>query len=65
MVTDGIIDALSVGGYEDMLGSYLEDLTETNPGEIARKVLQLALRCSNGRIMDDMTVVVLGVFQRR
>lgn len=65
MVTDGIIDALSVGGYEDMLGSYLEDLTETNPGEIARKVLQLALRCSNGRIMDDMTVVVLGIFQRR
>lgn len=65
MVTDGIIDALSVGGYEDMLGSYLEELTETNPGEIARKVLQFALRCSNGRIMDDMTVVVLGIFQRR
>lgn len=65
MVTDGIIDALAVGGYEDMLGSYLEDLQETNPTEIAGKVLQLALRCSNGRIMDDMTVVVLGVFRAR
>lgn len=65
MVTDGVTDALSVGGYEDMLQSYIEDLQETNPGEMARKILQFALRCSGGRIPDDMTVVVLGVFRGR
>ena len=65
MVTDGIIDALAVGDYEEMLSSYIEDMQETNPGEMAKKILQLALRCSGGRIMDDMTVVVLGIFRGR
>ncbi|MBQ9142081.1 MAG: SpoIIE family protein phosphatase [Lachnospiraceae bacterium] len=65
MVTDGIIESLAAGGYEDMLCSYIEDMQETNPGEMARKILQLALRCSNGRIMDDMTVVVLGIYRGR
>lgn len=65
MVTDGVTDALALSGYEDMLGIYLEDLKESNPGEIAAKVLQFALRHSNGRITDDMTVVVLGIFRTR
>lgn len=65
MVTDGVTDALAMGDYEEMLKSYLEDLQETNPGEMARKILQFALRCSGGHIRDDMTVVVLGVFRGR
>ena len=65
MVTDGVTECMAAGGYEDMLCSYIEDLQETNPGEMARKILQLALQCSGGRIMDDMTVVVLGVFRGR
>ncbi len=65
MVTDGVTESLASGGYEDMLCSYLGELQDTNPGEIARKILQLALRCSGGRIVDDMTVVVLGIFRGR
>lgn len=61
MVTDGIVDALE-GGYEDMLQSYIEELQERNPEEMARKILQFVLRCSEGRIADDMTVMVLGVY---
>lgn len=65
LVTDGVTDALSAGGYEDMLRGYIEDLQEINPGEMARKILQFALRCSGGRVADDMTVVVLGIFGGR
>ena len=65
MLTDGITDALAKMDYEDLLRDFLANLQETNPGEIAKKVLQLALKYSNGRIMDDMTVVVLGVFRIR
>lgn len=65
MMTDGITDALAMAGCEDMLSGYLEDLKETNPGEMAKKILHLALRYSNGRVMDDMTVVVLGIFRVR
>ncbi len=65
MVTDGVIEALASGGYETMLANFLEEVQETNPGEMARKVLQFALRSSGGRVLDDMTVVVLGVFRSR
>jgi len=65
LVTDGVIESLEAGGYEEMLCSYIEDMQETNPGEMAKRILQLAIRCSGGRIMDDMTVVVLGVFGGR
>lgn len=62
MVTDGVIDALEDDGYEDLLQSYIEELQERNPEEIARKILEFVLLCSGGRIADDMTVVVLGVY---
>lgn len=62
MVTDGVIDALEAGGYEDMLQSYIAELQERNPEEMAGKILEFVLRCSGGRIADDMTVVVLGVY---
>lgn len=62
MVTDGVVDALEGGGYEDMLQSYIEELQERNPEEMASKILEFVLRCSGGRIADDMTVVVLGVY---
>ena len=65
MLTDGITDALALAGSEELLSSYLADLRETNPKEMAKKILQLALMHSNGRIMDDMTVVVLGIFRVR
>lgn len=65
MMSDGITDALAMAGSEELLSSYLADLRETNPGEMAKKILQLALMHSNGRIMDDMTVVVLGIFRVR
>ncbi len=63
MVTDGVIDALEANGYEDMLQRYIEDMQEQTPGEMAQKILQFVLRCSGGRIADDMTVVVLGIYR--
>ncbi len=63
MVTDGVVDALEGGGYEDMLQSYIEELKERNPEEMAQKILQFVLRCSGGRVADDMTVMVLGVYR--
>lgn len=65
MVTDGVIDALESGGYEVMLQSYMEDMQEQNPGEMAQRILQFVLHCSAGRVADDMTVVVLGVYHSR
>lgn len=62
MMSDGVLDALRESGYEEAMIQYLEDMREQHPDEMARNLLQFVLRCSQGRIMDDMTVLVLGVF---
>ena len=65
MVTDGVLDAFSAGDYEEMLGQYLRDMRECSPAEVAQRILQFALKCSGGHIRDDMTILVLEVFQSR
>jgi len=64
MVTDGIIDALE-DGYEEVLQRYIEDIPNVSPGEMAQRILQFALHISGGRVADDMTVLVLGVYANR
>ncbi len=61
LVTDGIIDALE-DGYEEILQRYIEDMANVSPGEMAQRILQFALHMSGGRVADDMTVLVLGVY---
>ena len=62
MVSDGVLDALQGSGYENAMVHYLESMREQHPEEMARSLLQFVLRCSQGRIADDMTVLVMGVF---
>lgn len=62
MMSDGVLDALKESGYETAMIQYLEGMREQHPEEMARNLLQFVLRCSQGRILDDMTVLVLGVF---
>ena len=62
LVTDGVVDALEENGYEDMLQRYLEDLPGVAPTDMAQRILQFVLKCSGGRVADDMTVVVVGIY---
>lgn len=62
MVSDGVLDALRGNGYENAMIQYLECMREQHPEEMAGNLLQYVLRCSQGRIADDMTILVLGVF---
>jgi stage II sporulation protein E len=62
MVTDGVLDAFGEEDYGRMR-DFLSGMTEQNPGEIAEKVLRGALCASGGRIRDDMTVGVIGLWE--
>lgn len=62
MMSDGVLDALQESGYEEAMIHYLEGMREQHPEEMARNLLQFVLHCSQGRIADDMTILVLGVF---
>lgn len=63
MLSDGILDALSQGIGEEMLPEVLGKIELKNPGEIANYILNFCLHQSRGKIRDDMTVMVTGVWE--
>ncbi len=62
MLSDGIPDALSQGIGEEMLPEMLGRINLKNPSEIANHILNLSLSQSKGRVRDDMTVMVIGIW---
>ena len=63
MLSDGILDALSQGIGEEMLPEMLGKITLKNPAEIANHILNFCLHQSKGRVRDDMTVMVTGIWE--
>lgn len=63
LMTDGVLDAFGEEDYEEMLAEAIGEITEQNPGEIAEKLLRLAIHMSGGHIYDDMTIIVAGVWE--
>jgi stage II sporulation protein E len=63
LLSDGVLEALNLNQYEEALEHYLSGLQEENPGEMADKLLRFVLRCSGGRVNDDMTIVVVGIWE--
>lgn len=62
MVTDGVVDAFGSEEYEKGLLQAIETIENQNPGEVAEKLLRRAICASGGRIQDDMTVGVIGIW---
>lgn len=65
LVSDGIPDAFAQGIGEEALSEMIGKITLKNPGEIANYILNFCLRQSKGRIRDDMTVLVIGIWDNR
>ncbi|MCM1112711.1 MAG: SpoIIE family protein phosphatase [Muribaculum sp.] len=63
LMTDGVSDAFGGEEGEEMLREIIADLAETNPGEIAQRLLESALCACGGHIRDDMTVLVAGIWE--
>lgn len=63
MISDGVLDALSQGVGEDMLLEIISRIYHTNPAEIANQILGYCIRQSVGKIRDDMTVLVIGIWK--
>ncbi len=62
MMTDGVLDAFL--GEEDVLIGYMEQNHKINPQEWAEDILTLALKQKNGQAMDDMSVIVAGIWEK-
>ncbi|MDK2808013.1 MAG: stage sporulation protein [Clostridiales bacterium] len=64
MVTDGIIDCFPGNNKERHVAHIVENLTSQNPKEIANEILNQSLFASGGRALDDMTVIVAGIWEK-
>lgn len=62
MISDGILDALSQGIGEDMMSELISGTDLRNPNEIANAMLNFCIRQSKGKVRDDMTVLVMGIW---
>lgn len=65
MVSDGIIDGLSQGIGEEILPEIISRTNLNNPKEIAAYILNYVIRSCKGVIRDDMTVIVIGVWETK
>lgn len=63
MVSDGVVDALGERAYEETLAQIIRLIPEKNPSEIAEKILREVIYAGGGRILDDMTVGVIGIWE--
>ncbi|MDR2889327.1 MAG: SpoIIE family protein phosphatase [Lachnospiraceae bacterium] len=64
IVSDGVLDALSQGIGEDMMSELIGGTDLKNPNEIANALLNFCIHQSRGRIRDDMTVIVIGIWEK-
>ena len=62
MLTDGVLDALPVGEQEFIMQMIIEGTQKTNPKEIAQHILEQVMECSGEVPVDDMTVIVVGIW---
>ncbi len=63
MVTDGVVEAFSEE-HEEGMRRVLEGIRGQNPGELAERLLRMAICAGRGHVRDDMTVGVIGVWQQ-
>lgn len=64
MLSDGVMDALSQGIGEEVLPEIIGKMEFSNPNEIANQILTYCLKQSKGRIRDDITVLVVGIWDQ-
>ena len=60
MVSDGIVDGVD---NEDIFEQVLAQIKLQSPQEMANYILQFVLHKTMGRVQDDMTVLVLGLWE--
>ena len=63
MITDGVLDALPVGEQEFLLDTIIRGTNLNNPREMAHHILEQVLEWSGEEPLDDMTVLVVGIWR--
>ena len=62
MVTDGVLDALPFEQEEETMKEIIMTTRNRNPKEMGRIILERVMSFNHYRAMDDMTVLVAGMW---
>lgn len=65
LLSDGVLDAMEESDYKEELCEIISNLEQENPRELAEALLQSVLCRTRGHIRDDMTILVLGMWENR
>ena len=64
MVTDGVLEYLHVKNPEEKLAEMISEINTDNAGGMARALLEHVLLFTGGHAMDDMTIIVTGIWEK-
>ena len=64
MVTDGVIEYLQVEDPKEALQEIISSVKTDNAGILAQSILEKVLVRTGGHAMDDMTVLVTGIWEK-
>lgn len=64
MITDGVIEYLHVKNPKDTLADIIRTVKTDNAGVLAEQILAQVLLHTGGHAMDDMTVLVTGIWEK-
>jgi stage II sporulation protein E len=64
MVSDGVLEAMDGEDKEEEFMRLLMDIRTKNPKDFADEVLEKALTLAKGKVQDDMTVLVTGIWEK-
>lgn len=64
MVTDGVLEYLHVKNPQEKLSDIISDIQTDNAGVLAKTILERVLLFTGGYAMDDMTVLVTGIWEK-
>lgn len=64
MITDGVIEYLHVKNPQELLMDIISAIETENAGVLAETILQQVLNRTGGCAMDDMTVLVTGIWEK-
>ena len=62
MMTDGVVDAYESSRSAISLQEFIGQLEYENPRQMASMLLNMAITNAGGKVNDDMTVIVLGIW---
>lgn len=62
MISDGLLDNISGVYKEEKMADIIKNISVRKPDAMAEEIMRKSLKCNGGKPSDDMTVLVLGLF---